>query len=158
MIQYFYEQSVMHRCKNYTNNNDNDSNNNNNNNNNKMVMITIKTTIIIVMVIIILVITIIPVLIPKQLLGIFKQFISQNIYMSRTESFPLLYQVLFKHAQISSRNLIEIIFKNSFHCVKNVKYAICNHNLKKREEEQITQNRKFKFNTPILSGTYRLII
>ena len=77
-------------------------------------MITIKTTIIVVMVIIKLVITIILALIPNRLLGIFKQFIIRNIYMSRTESFSLSYEVLFKYPQISSKNLIEISFKKAF--------------------------------------------
>ena len=36
---------------------------------------------------------------------------SKYINMSRIESFPLSYQVLFKYAQISSKNLIEISFK-----------------------------------------------
>ena len=101
MNQYFYEQRLMHRCRNYNNRNDN----NNNNNNNKMVMITIKTTIIV---------------------GHGNYYTSnsnntcidnesalrhlQAIYnskcMSRTELFRLSYQVLFKYAQISSKNLI----------------------------------------------------
>ena len=33
--------------------------------------------------------------------------------MSRTDSFLLSYQVLFKYAQISSKNLIEISFKKA---------------------------------------------
>ena len=47
-------------------------------------MITIKTTIIVVTVIIILVITIIPALITNRLLGIFKQFIIQNVCQEKS--------------------------------------------------------------------------
>ena len=38
--------------------------------------------------------------------------------MSRTELSPLSYQVLFKYAQISSKNLIEISFKKKLSLCK----------------------------------------
>ena len=44
--------------------------------------------------------------------------------MSRTESFPLPYQVLFKCAQISSKHLIEVSLKKNYRCVKNVRNVI----------------------------------
>ena len=78
-------------------------------------MITTTTAIIVVMVIIILVITIIPdwFRIDSESSLRLLQAIYNSIYinMSRIESFPLSYQVLFKYAQISSKNLIEISFK-----------------------------------------------
>ena len=105
-------------------------------------MITITTAIIVVMVIIILVITIIPdwfrIDSESSLRLLQAIYNSKYINMSRIESFPLSYQVLFKYAQISSKNLIEISFKKSYCCVKNVKNAISNHNLKKAKEEQRT--------------------
>ena len=77
--------------------------------------------------------------------------------MSRIESFPLSYQVLFKYAQISSKNLIEISFKKSYCCVKNVKNAISNHNLKKskRRAENIKQKvyTNIKRNVPLNNST-----